>query len=79
MDGTNCQRKCIDEVHEYKAMMEEYVCKRCRRGVVKEMVSGFERGNWQRPNVVLRGKELRVGLDFLRKQAVSEGIRLNFP
>ena len=50
-EGSELPKKVHDEVHEYKAMMEEYVCKRHRRGVVKEMVSGFERGNWQRPNV----------------------------
>ena len=33
------------KVHEYKGLMEEYVCKRYRRGVVKEMVSGIEGGN----------------------------------
>ena len=35
----------VFDVHEYKDMLEEYVCKRYRRGVVKEMVSGIERGN----------------------------------
>ena len=55
----------VYDVHEYKDMMEEYVCKRYRRGVEKEMVSGIKRGNWQRPNVVRRGTELQVGQDFL--------------
>ena len=43
-EGSGLSKKVHDEVHEYKAM-EEYVCKRYRRGVVKEMVSGIERGN----------------------------------
>ena len=33
----------VYDVHEHKDMMEEYVCKRYKRGVVKE-VSGIERG-----------------------------------
>ena len=55
----------VHDVHEYKDMMEEYLCKRYRRGVVKEMVSGIERGSWQRSNVVQRGTELRARQDFL--------------
>ena len=52
--------KKMYDVHEYKDMMEEYVCKRYRRGVEKDMFLGIERGNQQRPKVVLRGTELRV-------------------
>ena len=38
-------KKVHDSAHKYKDMMEECVCKRYRRGVVKEMVSGIEGGN----------------------------------
>ena len=60
-----------DEVQQYKAMMEENCCGRCRKGQVQEHKRNIERGDWKRPTAGLHRTELRVRCGFLlRRQSV---------
>ena len=66
--GTLMDRNIRDERNELPKKVHDVIQGHdggYKRGVVNEMVSGIIRGNWQRPNVVPRGTELRVRQDFL--------------